>query len=251
MSGKCKFVNRKIFFIWFSLSLTFHSVVSPICSISDLRVRLFSCATKTGKSLPKLVSSPATNYPKQHWLGACLGRGAVSSSVNCGEVFYDGAVIETDVRILMAMTWGTKSSSLVRTIYPDLLDEGLQEAAEKYCQTQVAIKGGSSVVLPTLLSWFRSDFGKSPESVLRRIQNFLSEDQKLQIQKSHQSGDLRIVFGAVCPSDWRCGLSSSSNVAFSGNTFSAEAKKNLVSATKPMKREIAPMESIADFSLYT
>jgi hypothetical protein len=121
--------------------------------------------------------------------------------------YYKSRAIRTDPRILLATTWGCQSSPAAMTAYPNRLQECLQTAAEVYCQTNVRIFQGNKVVLPTLLSWHRKDFGGvRPSQVLTDIFPYLSSRQLRQIEAARMGGRLQIVFADNNDFDWTCGL---------------------------------------------
>jgi hypothetical protein len=151
----------------------------------------------------------------------------------------------------MAMTWGTRSSPIAQTIYPGRLEEGLQVAAENFCRTQVSVTG-PSVELPALLSWYRTDFGKSPSAVFRHIRCYLADDQQQAARTYQQNGALKIIFCADSPEQWCFELSKqriNRSPGTSGKKTSAQPKTPPKEASPP--RAIVPADSIADMSLYT
>jgi hypothetical protein len=107
---------------------------------------------------------------------------------------YAQACISTDVRVLMALTWGCRSSPRVTTLYPHRLEEGLQRAAEVYCQRNVQVDS-SMVILPKLLTWYRKDFGDNGNqvSILSTLQPYLSSAQRLQIESLRNRNRLVII----------------------------------------------------------
>lgn len=223
-----------------------YTVAGEFVSVATLRICLFG--GKLGTHLPKLAASRSSSYSSKSRfpnIPFCC------ANVTMGAHFA-GSVVDSDVRVLMAMAWGTQSAPHVQTIHPDRLEKELQAAAASFCQTQVAING-STVELPALLSWFRMDFGKSPAAVLRRIKDFLSEEQKSMVRNRFQSKELVIKFQADCPSEWKC-------------NFAVPHQAGKVSATHALKpnseptgfkneklatRRIESVESVTDLSMFT
>lgn len=121
------------------------------------------------------------------------------------DLHYDAPIVRTDTRILLATTWGTYSSPGVSTLYPNRLEEGLQTAAEAYCQRHVIVCASGQVSLPSLLSWHRHDFGQgTPDHVMMDILPYLSVIQLRQIEDHRNTGSLRAVFDSDF--DWKCGI---------------------------------------------
>jgi hypothetical protein len=103
------------------------------------------------------------------------------------------------------MTWGTQSSPKASTVYPNRLGEGLQTAAESYCQQNVHI-GDATVVLPALLSWYRADFGEDPEQVLFNVLHYLSPEQLSNIRALKDGGPFVILFDEEY--NWQHGIAA-------------------------------------------
>jgi Protein of unknown function, DUF547 len=189
----------------------------------DVRLMLF-CSSDTNMEIDptsRLCTTPTSAQMTSclAWRGSrsrrdtkssCIGGSRWKKEVHCDtDEFYPKALITSDVRLLMALTWGTDISPVVYTIYPDQMDNEMQAMAEQYCQKHVTITVGSTagttkVVLPPLLSWYRFDFGKYAENVLQSIDSYLSRPQQIQIHHAQQFGKLKIAFGDTTRSNWEC-----------------------------------------------
>ena len=178
----------------------------------------------------QLLSSP---------IASCCCSSTATVLEHGTNVCFTSPVICNDPRLLMATTWGTRSSPMVSTLYPDRLDEGLRTAVQSYVRTHVRIdttppqrqdqhrrrvqaKGGGGrrrvvsggggggeggiVILPTLLAWHRHDFGSEADRVLETILPYMSVEQLRQINhiKNETKGTLRVVFDGHF--DWTPGI---------------------------------------------
>jgi hypothetical protein len=161
-------------------------------SLAELQSGLYG---RSGQPAPVLLAK------KQKWWRRLSCHGGMEKDLHyCSPVFRSG-----DPRILMAMTWGTQSSPNVSTLYPNRLEQGLETAAEIYCQQHVVV-GFDQVVLPALLSWHRTDFGSDPEEVMSSLYPYLSTLQLKQLQDLHEVGPVRVVFDEdFC---WKRGMPS-------------------------------------------
>lgn len=148
---------------------------------------MFPKGKSSPSTLPKLVGS------KSHWWSRLSCRDM--QAVLPGVIHYEAPVVSFDPRILFAMTWGTRSSPAIATIFPNKLFEGLQAAAEQYCSTHVRVDMEQrTVTLPPLLSWFRADFGYLPEQVLFNVLTYLSPEQLASVCVLRDLGNFSIVF---------------------------------------------------------
>lgn len=132
--------------------------------------------------------APVLLVKKQKWWRRLSCHGGMEQDLH-----YASPVFRSDPRILMATTWGMQSSPNVSTLYPNRLEEGLEAAAEIYCQRHVVV-GFDQVVLPALLAWHRADFGNDPEDVMNSLYPYLSFNQLKQLQDLHEMGCVRVVF---------------------------------------------------------
>jgi hypothetical protein len=160
-------------------------------SLADLQSSLYG---RSGDPAPVLLAK------KQKWWHQLSCHGGMEKDLH-----YASPVFRSDPRILMATTWGTQSSPNVSTLYPNRLEEGLEAAAEIYCQQHVVV-GFDRVVLPALLAWHRADFGNDPEDVMNSLYPYLSFLQLKQLQDLHEMGRVRVVFDEdFC---WKRGMPS-------------------------------------------
>jgi hypothetical protein len=147
----------------------------------------------------------------------CIGGGATNlwaKQLVDDNDYYEHQRVQTDIRLLMAMSWGTTISPAVQTICVDQFDQLLQESATRYCETHVtviqsvnptnALDVTTIVTLPSLFSWYRNDFGIYRENVLQNIEGLLSETKLNQIRRARQLGKLKIKFESVAPNLWQC-----------------------------------------------
>jgi hypothetical protein len=148
-------------------------------SLADLQSSLYG---RSGEPAPVLLAK------KQKWWRRLSCHDGMEKDLH-----YASPVFRSDPRILMATTWGTQSSPNVSTLYPNRLDEGLQAAAEIYCQQHVVV-GFDQVEIPALLSWHRADFGNDSEEVMNSLYPYLSFLQLKQLQDLHEIGRVRVVF---------------------------------------------------------
>jgi hypothetical protein len=173
------------------LSKIGYNVGGDWISLADLQSSLYG---RSGEPTPVLLAK------KQKWWRRLSCHGGMEKDVH-----YASPVFRSDPRILMATTWGTQSSPIVSTLYPNRLDEGLQAAAEIYCQQHVVV-GFDQVEIPALLSWHRADFGNDPEDVMNSLYPYLSFLQLKQLQDLHKMGRVRVVFDEdFC---WKRGMPS-------------------------------------------
>lgn len=156
-------------------------------SLAELQTSLYG---RSGQESPVLVAERP-----RWWRLHCQGGEK--------DLHYLSPMVHTDPRILMAISFGCLSSPKVETVYPNRLEEGLQTAAEIYCQQHVLV-GFDRVVLPALLSWHRADFGTDPEQVLRSILPYLSVLQLRQLQDLHEAGRIQVGFDESFR--WKCGV---------------------------------------------
>jgi Protein of unknown function, DUF547 len=199
-----------------------YNVDGVFMSVSDVRSLLFNGNdTPTDINPTSRLSTSHTNAQMTScltWRGrsrrdtksfCIVGGSRWKKEVQCDvDEIYPNALIATDVRFLMALTWGTNISPIAHTVHPEQLDNAMQIMAEQYCQKHITITEGptagtTKVVLPPLLSWYRLDFGKYAENVLQSIDGYLSKPQQIQIHHAQQFGKLKIAFGNTTPSDWQ------------------------------------------------
>jgi hypothetical protein len=160
-------------------------------SLADLQSSLYG---RSGEPAPVLLAK------KQKWWRRLSCHGGVEKDLH-----YASPVFRSDPRTLMATTWGTQSSPNVSTLYPNRLEEGLEAAAEIYCQQHVVVEF-DQVVIPALLAWHRADFGNDPEDVMNSLYPYLSFLQLKQLQDLHEMGRVRVVFDEdFC---WKRGMPS-------------------------------------------
>jgi len=171
-------------------SRTGYDVGGERISIQDLRLSLFGT-----RQLPLLDSQPIQPKGGVGFFSSCRSTSAALTDAT-KEVFYSAPSVNTDVKIPLILAYGTQFSPVVSTVYPDLLEATMQSAAESYCQNhvQVGAEKGHTVILPTILSWHRADFGTTRENVVRSIKDLLSDEQRRKIRASYESGDLKIRF---------------------------------------------------------
>ena len=146
---------------------------------------------------------------------SCMGGGATNrwkKGLVDESDYYEGRRVVTDKRLLMALTWGTSNSPAVGTVYPDQFDKTLDLYAERYCQKYVTLTENTlsssgktvTVTLPTLFSWYRSDFGTYRENVLESMKQYLSAEVRDKIIEAPRSGKLRITFDVTSTLNWMC-----------------------------------------------
>jgi hypothetical protein len=170
--------------------------------------------TGSNKS-PRPVSSSRNSKKKPVFWNRILsaaGRGrraadAGADKSNNIECQNETPAIRTDPKILFVTTWGTQSSPVGLTVYPNRLQECLRTATEVYCREHVKVMNGNYVVLPALLSWHCQDFGGSSAiEVLKVVLPFLSSEQKRQIRTANRDRTLEATFANDSQFCWECGL---------------------------------------------
>jgi hypothetical protein len=144
------------------------------------------------------VESSTGRFFWQHW--SCCGEAAVAGQA---EYAYASRVIRTDPRLVFAMTFGTKSSPTVSTLYPNRLEEGLQAATEDYVRANIVITD-KGVQLPALVGWFRHDFGVFPEAVLHFLLPYMKVQQMQALEGLWDRNILEVSFDRY--HDWKSGL---------------------------------------------
>lgn len=169
-------------------------------SLAELQTVLYG---NTEIVVPPLVSEPVGFWKR--W--SFCPSGDAASAVNMSSQHYAHSTIQTDSRLLFAMTLGIKASPSVATVYPHRLEEGLQTAAEVYAREQLTITN-QGVILPALTSWFRHDLGDGTATmVLHYLLPFLSVEQMRALDELWQRDILEVKFGHS-DDDWKTGLNT-------------------------------------------
>jgi hypothetical protein len=164
-------------------------------SLAELQASLYG---NTEFVLP-LVTSRTGRFFWQRW--SCR-RDSVDSQA---EYAYVSRVVRTDPRLVFAMTFGTKSSPTVSTLYPNRLEEGLQAATEDYVRANIDISD-KGIQLPALLGWFRHDFGGFPEAVLHFLLPYMKVQQMQALEGLWDRNVLDVSFDRH--HDWKSGLAA-------------------------------------------
>ena len=204
----------------------------------------------------------------------CSATGAVLEHGT--NVCFTSPIICNDPRLLMATTWGTKSSPRVSTLYPDQLNEGLEAAVQDYVRTHVRVLVSSSsgttiqdhalnrtsassagqvsssfsprgvVVVPALLAWHRHDFGAEPNHVLETILPYMSVEQLRQMDSIQTAAAVAEGTTATTPIpvvfdghfDWTPGIPSSTKSPVDRQERPIYQQENVVARSNDTRPEM-------------
>lgn len=161
-------------------------------SLAELQAILYG---NTGVVMPQLLSERSRFF--RRW--SCRPH---TDSLDLAP-YYATKVIQTDPRLLFAMSFGTLGSPAVATIYPNRLHEGLQTAGEVFAREHVKITE-HGVELPVLTGWFRHDLGGTPDLALHFLLPFLSVEQMRGLDDLWRCGAIDIKFSRE--HNWKAGL---------------------------------------------
>jgi len=110
--------------------------------------------------------------------------------------------LAVDPRIYFCLSWGTKSSPLIRTYHGNFLEQELRTAAEEYCQEFISMDENKEIILlPALFSRHAIDFGGSGSTLIGRLVHYLSSHQCESLQRMHykQGGSVKVQYSEF---DW-------------------------------------------------
>ena len=117
---------------------------------------------------------------------------------------------EVDPRIHFALNCGAKSCPAIKVYSPDVLEEGLQGAAEAFCEEEVRVRDlprdgsreASMVIeMSSILKWYGGDFGATQHERLRYLMPYLGEADRDRLagQTDRALDEIRVEFR---PYDW-------------------------------------------------
>jgi len=103
------------------------------------------------------------------------------------------AVAPVDPRIHFALVCGAKSCPPIRVYSAANIEQGLQDAAEAFCEGEVAVSG-DRVTLSKIFKWYGGDFGATQPQMLRAVAAFLRPEARAQLTELVGRGAARVHF---------------------------------------------------------
>jgi hypothetical protein len=109
------------------------------------------------------------------------------------------AGVKTDVRIVLALSWGTVSSPKIIAYHHEALDEELNWSARNYCDKFVRLdENRNTVLLPQHFDWYRRDFsGGNPRdtiALMEHVVRYLTTTQIQTLERMHRINNSKKYF---------------------------------------------------------
>jgi len=102
-----------------------------------------------------------------------------SKTFSSGDPRANLAMEATDPRIHFALNCGAVSCPPIKVYSPERLEEGLESAAEAFCQDEVEVHfDRKEVVLSSIFKWYGKDFGETKGDLIRFIIGYVSDDTR-------------------------------------------------------------------------
>ena len=100
-----------------------------------------------------------------------------------------------DPRIHFALVCGAKSCPPIKLYTPDNLEEGLQDAASAFCESEISVdsaKGTST--LSKIFKWYGKDFGAKEPERLAAFAAFCDAEKREQLLALVSSGKFHVKY---------------------------------------------------------
>mmetsp|Transcript_1398 Transcript_1398/g.1843 ORF Transcript_1398/g.1843 Transcript_1398/m.1843 type:complete len:308 (+) Transcript_1398:25-948(+) len=105
-----------------------------------------------------------------------------------------------DFRIHFALVCGAKSCPPIRVFSPQNLERGLTCASKNFVQNNVmANLKENTFYLSKIFDWFSTDFGNSFDELIDGISEYMSDEQKQNVQKLMNTKDYKVCY---MPYNW-------------------------------------------------
>lgn len=110
-------------------------------------------------------------------------------------------------RVHFALSFGSVSSPLIRSFYPDGLNQLLDRAARDYCRKVAAVPSDRRVTLPVGFKYFAADFAKTRRGLVEFVARYTSDLQQRYLLQILESDGKTIDIRYMAP-DWHLDLHS-------------------------------------------
>jgi len=108
------------------------------------------------------------------------------------------ASIPLDPRIHFALVCGAKGCPPIKTYSAGNIDEELNMAAISFLESGCVVDG-NKIYFSKILSWYKTDFGNSNQTVIEAVLPFINGEKKEKIENLLKSGNYKVSY---LPYDW-------------------------------------------------